>query len=75
MKVALYVDEGRNQIVLNPESDFEKGMLKRLCETMKNREGAGIAVEMGGFYACRGGWNRHSLEQQSLMIVLDSPDA
>lgn len=73
MKVALYVDEGRNQIVLNPESDFEKGMLKRLSETMSGKEG-GVTVAMGGFYPCRGGWTRHSMEQNSLMIVLDSPD-
>ena len=74
MKTAFYVDDGREQIVLTPESDFEKGILGKLREAASNPSESPrkLAIEMGDFYACAGGWTRHANHsRESLMIVLD----
>lgn len=79
MKVALYVDEGRNQIVLRPESKFEEGMIKRLHDTLVREGNHHVDAHMGDFYECQGGWTRQSPSEMSsrsnLIIVMDdAPD-
>jgi hypothetical protein len=55
MKTAIYVEDGLVQVVLTPESGFEKNVLATF-------EGRPITASMfsGGFYDCRGGWVRQS---------------
>lgn len=55
MKTAIYIEDGTVQLVITPESKFEKDALS----TFENRE---LAVEVftGTFYDCRGGWIRQS---------------
>lgn len=70
MKIAFYMDEGREQIVLTPESEFEKAMLGKLHES--NRQ---LSIHRGEFYACQGGWTRWRdvgpTEACSTMLVLN----
>lgn len=66
MKIALYIEEGREQIVLTPQSDTEKTLLAKLHE-----ESTQMHVKRGRFYACQGGWTRHGLEDDSTILVLD----
>jgi hypothetical protein len=75
MKIAFYMDDGREQIVLTPETDFEKKMLGKLHEG-----GRQLSVRRGSFYGCRGGWtrwansygvNHFDAEDDSTMLVLD----
>lgn len=54
MKIALYIEEGLEQIVLTPESDTEKGILGKLHDGSRSFE-----ITKGSFYECRGGWVRH----------------
>lgn len=62
MKVALYFTEGRKQVVLTPESAFERGVLKELGECE-------LTVHKGcGFYSCNGGWDRQNDSHDSLII-------
>jgi hypothetical protein len=75
MKIAFYMDEGVEQIVLTPESEFERDMLKKMHEGSRE-----LTIKLGGFYNCQGGWIRHShgydgfnqrpLDEQSTIIVL-----
>lgn len=55
MKTAIYIEDGVVQLVLTPESDFEKAALRSFedkpLETL---------VFAGTFYDCRGGWVRQS---------------
>ena len=55
MKIALYIEDGLEQIVLTPESDTERAILGKLhgCD----RE---LTIKQGAFYECRGGWTRHA---------------
>jgi len=73
MKVALYQDAGRTQVVLTPESEWERRIV-----TMLGKETAPTRILHGEFYACQGGWTReHDLAlgsgpaDNSLLLVLD----
>lgn len=65
MKVALYMEDGLEQIVLTPESDTEKGILGKLHDTSR-----AMSVKKGSFFECQGGWIRNSGGDESTMIVL-----
>lgn len=53
MKVALYIEDGLEQIVLTPESDTEKGIVAKLRDGSRE-----LSIYQGEFYECRGGWMR-----------------
>lgn len=65
MKIALYIEDGLEQIVLTPEGETEKRVLGMLHDGSRE-----MSVVRGGFYFCHGGWMRESGEQISSMIVL-----
>ena len=68
MKVALVIMEGREQIVLTPESDLEKTLLAKL------KEPRSLKIYTGEFYNCRGGWYRQGTSEESTIIVLGKGD-
>jgi hypothetical protein len=55
MKTAIYIEDGTVQLVLTPESEFEKSALSKF---EKNPLEAKIFA--GSFYDCRGGWVRQA---------------
>jgi hypothetical protein len=57
MKIALYIEDGLEQIVLTPQSPTEKGILNKLHDQQKS--GRALSIHRGGFYECNGGWMRH----------------
>lgn len=54
MKVALYIEDGLEQVVLTPDSDTEKMVLAKLEDASRQ-----VEIRRGSFYGCRGGWIRH----------------
>jgi hypothetical protein len=69
MKIALYIERGREQIVLTPESDTERQILNKLHEAPREL----LAVHKGEFYACQGGYTRmrETSEPKDTIIVLE----
>ena len=65
MKVAFYVDESLEQVVLTPESDLERGVLEVLHDERRS-----VSVHRGGFFECRAGYVRESGTTGSTMLVL-----
>jgi len=79
MKIALYIEDGLEQIVLTPATEVEKAILGKLHDSTRER-----SIKRGSFYACKGGWTRHaaqsftsgmyspseSKDDESTMIVL-----
>ena len=65
MKIALYIENGLEQIVLTPETDTERGILGKMHDG--DRE---LSIKQGGFYECRGGWTRQGDGDRSTMIIL-----
>ncbi len=78
MKTAIYIEDGVIQLVLTPESKFEKNALSSFRDKP-------LAVEIfdGSFYDCRGGWVKQSTytarhhymgehpDDQSLILKID----
>jgi hypothetical protein len=55
VKTAIYIEDGTVQLVITPESDFEK-------DAMRTFGDGPVQAQMfrGTFYDCRGGWVRQS---------------
>ena len=52
MKTAIYIEEGRTQFVLTPETEIDKKVLDEIQST-------DLKTYRGDFYGCQGGWTRH----------------
>ena len=77
MKIALYIEDGLEQIVLTPEGDTEKAILGKIHDGTRC-----LDIKRGSFFACKGGWTRHgvhhtsdlygraSVNDESTMIIL-----
>lgn len=67
MKIALYIEDGLEQIVLTAQSETEKNILAKLHDDSR-----AMSLKRGGFYACQGGWTRQrdSAADDSTIIVL-----
>lgn len=82
MKTAIYIEDGVVQLVITPESDFEKNALR----SFENKEGE-IQAKLfaGSFYDCRGGWTRQKdyyqpgqfgdSNDRSLILRVEKPEA
>jgi len=55
MKTAIYIEDGVTQLVLTPETEYEKDIVKGFGDKLDR-----VQVFQGGFYDCRGGWIRQS---------------
>jgi len=55
MKTAIYIEDGTVQLVITPESDFEKNAISGFREKPLD-----VKMFSGSFYDCRGGWVRQS---------------
>lgn len=53
MKIALYIEDGLEQIVLTPESETENNILGKLHDGTRS-----LDIKRGTFYGCQGGWVR-----------------
>jgi len=62
MKTAIYIEDGVVQLVLTPESDFERN-------AMRSFEDKAIDAKIfaGAFYDCRGGWTRQTEANPNLI--------
>jgi hypothetical protein len=72
MKTALYMNDERVQVVLTPENDYERNIVKALSDQAYD-----LHVYKGQFTDVQGGWtmlDRYGYrgeERQSAIIVLD----
>ena len=55
MKTAIYIEDGTVQLVLTPESSFEKNAIKSFADKPLS-----VQVFEGSFYDCRGGWAKQT---------------
>jgi len=53
MKTAIYIEDGVVQLVLTPESAFEKSSMLQFHDKILQ-----VKFFTGSFYDCRGGWSR-----------------
>ncbi len=79
MKIALYIEDGLEQIVLTPETSIEKNILSKMHD-----ENQKFHLKRGSFFKCQGGWMRYakpvqvstfghdSYDDDSTMIILEN---
>lgn len=65
MKTSIYIEDGRTQIILTPENEFETGLIKNIKDKQVE-----IAEFTGSFKDCVGGFIRQYSEKNSLMLLL-----
>ena len=65
MKIALYIEDGLEQLVLTPEGNHEKSLLGLLANGTRE-----IQIKQGRFFENQLGWIRHTSAPESTMIVL-----
>lgn len=76
MKTAIYIEDGVVQLVLTPESEFEKQTVASFADKPMSTQ-----IFRGTFYDCRGGWTRqkkyfpeaHESEDQSIILRVADP--
>ena len=77
MKSAIYIEDGTVQLVITPESEFEKNALSVLMDKPLEAQ-----IFSGSFYDCRGGWVRQKdyypsmdrrNDDKSLMVRVSVP--
>lgn len=67
MKIALYIENGLEQIVLTPETKTETNILGKLHDSSRTME-----LKRGSFYHCQGGWMRHARQSYSDGVMFPS---
>lgn len=78
MKTAIYIEDGVVQLVLTPESDWEKNAMASFADKPTETR-----IFSGTFYDCRGGWTRQKryfaeadeTEDKSIIIRIARPAA
>lgn len=81
MKTAIYIEDGVVQLVITPESEFEKNAL-----TTFNDKPLEAKLFAGSFYDCRGGWvrqaafypehwNGHADDKSLILVARNAPPA
>lgn len=60
MKTAIYIQDGLMQLVLTPDTEFERATVRAFSD--KPME---VKVMAGSFYNCQGGWVRHDLHDHA----------
>lgn len=61
MKTAIYIEDGTAQLVITPQSEFEKNALTTFRDKPLDAK-----LFAGSFYDCRGGWIRQNAISQNL---------
>jgi hypothetical protein len=60
VKIALYIEDGLEQIVLTPTSDTEEAILEKIHDGSRQ-----LSIKRGEFYGCAGGWVRQRKKYNS----------
>ena len=63
MKTAIYIENGVTQLVLTPENDWEKQVVRCIEDGAQN-----VTIHRASFYECRGGFTRHGTGDDSLIL-------
>lgn len=63
MKTAIYIENGTTQLVLTPETEWEKQIVRCVEEGAQT-----VEIRRASFYECQGGWVRQGRGDESLIL-------
>ena len=69
MRTAIYIEDGVVQLVITPESEFEKNALSTMADKAIDAK-----IFQGSFYDCRGGWVAQAKVYKNLNGLPDTSD-
>lgn len=69
MKTVIYIEDGTVQLVITPETEFEKNSLSTFREQPINAK-----LFAGSFYDCRGGWIKQTALQRQGQFTCSDPE-
>lgn len=64
MKTAIYIADGVTQLVITPETEFEKEVFDKVDDKLLSAK-----IMTGSFYACQGGFVRQSSGNDKSLII------
>lgn len=64
MKTAIYIEEGVLQLVITPETDYERKVIQMFEDKPFEAE-----IYSGSFYSCQGGWIRQDRGDDNSLIL------
>ncbi len=67
MKTAIYVADGVTQLVITPETAFEKESVAQF-----EKKSLSVKIMSGSFYECQGGYARQGSDQSLILRVDES---
>jgi len=70
VKTAIYIEDGTVQLVITPETEFEKNALRSFEDRPLQAQ-----VFAGSFYDCRGGWVRQADYREPWGMGLSNRDS
>ena len=65
MKTAIYIEQGVTQLVLTPQNEWEKSVIKAIATGEQS-----VQIKRGSFYECRGGWVRFDDANNDSSLIL-----
>ena len=65
MKTAVYINNGRVQLVLSPEDEFETNIIQSFSMSKMEPD-----IFFGEFYDCQGGWARMQQGSDTRCLIL-----
>jgi hypothetical protein len=63
MKTAIYIENGNTQLVLTPENDWEKQVIRCIEDGAQS-----VEIHRASFYECRVGYYRQGTGDDSLIL-------
>jgi len=69
MKTAIYIEDGIVQLVITPESGFERNAMQSFHDKSLD-----VQIFDGSFYDCRGGWTRQASHRPGMHGVPSTDD-
>lgn len=73
MKAIFLMEEGRIQVVLEPESSFETEIINKLQYNGQEFH-KDWKVIFGSYYSCQGGYTRQSADRNCMIFVSDKTE-
>lgn len=65
MKTAIYIEDGTTQLVLTPENEWERNVIKSVTTGEQ-----AVTIKRGSFYSCQGGWVRFGEREEDESLIL-----
>lgn len=63
MKTAIYIENETTQLVLTPETEWEKQVIRCIENGAQS-----VEIHRASFYECQGGWFRQGIGNESLIL-------